>query len=171
VIIIDDSESMRKHHWEDMTELLGIIAYMIKSYDKDGLDLYFAQSNTKHNGDTSSKLVGIVQKRKHAEGLGYTDMSVRLEQILGEYTGKIQSQKWQNIITRGLNVYIFTDAIWTPLCDIVPAIDKMVETLVTHKLPEKQVGLQFISFGDDAECLKRLKLVDSYLVSKPKLPQ
>jgi hypothetical protein len=47
----------------------------------------------------------------------------------------------------------------------------MVETLVTHKLPEKQVGLQFISFGDDAECLKRLKLVDSYLVSKPKLPQ
>jgi hypothetical protein len=68
-------------------------------------------------------------------------------------------------------VYIFTDAIWTPLCDIVPAIDKMVETLVTHKLPEKPVGLRFISFGGDAECLKRLRLVDNYLVSKPKLPQ
>ena len=89
VIIIDDSESMQKHYWGDMTELLGIIAYMIKPHDKDGLDLCFAQSNTKHNRDTSSKLVGIVQKRKHAEGLGYTDMSVRLEQILGEYAGKI----------------------------------------------------------------------------------
>jgi hypothetical protein len=171
VIIIDDSESMRKHHWEDMTELLGIITYMIKSFDKDGLDLYFAQSNAKHNEDTSSKLVSIVEKRKHEEDLGYTDMSVRLEQILGEYASKIQRQSWQNIITRGLNVYIFTDALWTPLCDIVPAIDKMVEKLVTHKLPEKQVGLQFISFGDDAECLKRLRLVDNYLVSKPKLPQ
>lgn len=171
MIIIDDSESMRKHHWEDMTELLGIMAYMIKSFDKDGIDLYFAQSNTKHNEDTSSKLVTIVEKRKHEEGLGYTDMSVRLEQILGEYASKIQRQSWQNIITRGLNLYIFTDAIWTPLCDIVPAIDKMVGKLVAFNLPEKQVGLQFISFGDDAECLKRLRLVDNYLVSKPKLPQ
>jgi hypothetical protein len=162
---------MRKHHWEDMTELLGIMAYMIKSFDKDGIDLYFAQSNAKHNEDTSSKLVTIVEKRKHEEGLGYTDMSVRLEQILGEYASKIQRQSWQNIITRGLNLYIFTDAIWTPLCDIVPAIDKMVGKLVAFNLPEKQVGLQFISFGDDAECLIRLKLVDNYLVSKPKLPQ
>jgi hypothetical protein len=162
---------MRKYHWEDMTELLGIIAYMIKSFDKDGLDLYFAQSNAKHNGDTSSKLVSIVEKRKHEEDLGYTDMSVRLEQILGEYATKMQRQIWQNIPTRGLNVYIFTDAIWTPLCDIVPAIDKMVEKMVAHNLPEKQVGLQFISFGDDAECLKRLRLVDNYLVLKPKLPQ
>ncbi|KAH6672041.1 hypothetical protein B0J14DRAFT_85731 [Halenospora varia] len=170
VIIIDDSESMRKHHWEDMIELLGIIAYMIKSFDKDGLDLYFAQSNAKHNEETSSKLVSIVEKRKREEDLGYTDMSVRLEQILGEYARKIQRQSSQNIVTRGLNVYIFTDAIWTPLCDIVPAIDKMVEGLVAHKLPEKQVGLQFISFGDDAECLKRLMLVDNYLVLKPKLP-
>jgi hypothetical protein len=47
----------------------------------------------------------------------------------------------------------------------------MVGKLVALKLPEKQVGLQFISFGDDAECLNRLKLVDNYLVSKPKLPQ
>jgi hypothetical protein len=46
----------------------------------------------------------------------------------------------------------------------------MVETLVALKLPEKQVGLQFISFGDDEEGLKRLKLVDNYLVLKPKLP-
>lgn len=162
---------MRKHHWEDMTELLGIIAYMIKSFDKDGLDLYFAQSNAKHNEETSSKLVSIVEKRKREEDLGYTDMSIRLEQILGEYARKIQRQSSQNIVTRGLNVYIFTDAIWTPLCDIVPAIDKMVEGLVAHKLPEKQVGLQFISFGDDAECLKRLMLVDNYLVLKPELPQ
>ena len=162
---------MRKHHWEDMTELLGIITYMIKSFDKDGLDLYFAHSNAKHNGDTSSKLVSIVKKRKHDKDLGYTDMSVRLEQILGEYAGKIQREWRQNVIPRGLNVYIFTDAIWTPLCDIVPAIDKMVETLVAHKLPEKQVGLQLISFGDDVEGLKRLKLVDNYLVSKPTLPQ
>jgi len=47
----------------------------------------------------------------------------------------------------------------------------MVEKLVAHNLPEKQVGLQFISFGDDAEGLKRLRLVDNYLVLKPRLPQ
>lgn len=162
---------MRKHHWEDMTELLGIIAYMIKSYDKDGIDLYFAHSNARHNGDTSSKLVTIVEKRKHEEDLGYTDMSVRLEQILGEYANKLERHSRQSKATRGLNLYIFTDAVWTPLCDIVPAIDKMVGEMVALNLPEKQVGLQFISFGDDAECLKRLKLVDNYLVSKPKLPQ
>ena len=125
---------MRKHHWEDMTELLSIIAYMIKPFDKDGLDLYFANSNAKHNRDTSSKLVSIIEKRKHDKDLGYTDMSLRLEQILSEYASRIRRESKQNIITRGLNVYIFTDAIWTPYFDVVPAIDKMVETLVAHEL-------------------------------------
>lgn len=162
---------MRLDHWEDMTQLLGIIAYMIKSFDKDGLDLYFAQSGVKHHSDNSSKLVGIVEKRKVCKDLGFTDLSVRLERVLGEYAVKLERETRQGIATPGLSVYIFTDAIWTPLCDIVPAIDKMVRTLVKLQLPEKQVGLQFISFGTDTEGLTRLKLVDNYLVLKPSLPQ
>jgi hypothetical protein len=161
---------MRNDYWDDMTELLSIITYMIKSFDEDGLDLYFANSNVKYKVDTSKKIVGIVEKRKRDKDFGLTDMTFRLERILDEYARKLQLERWKNNPPRGLNVYIFTDARWTQFCDIVPAIDKMVETLVALKLPEKQVGLQFISFGDDEEGLKRLKLVDNYLVSKPKLP-
>ncbi|RDL30168.1 uncharacterized protein BP5553_10446 [Venustampulla echinocandica] len=168
VIIIDDSESMRKH-WKDMAELLGIIAYMIKPHDKDGLDLYFTSSASRYHEYNSTKLVSIVEKRTSCEDMGYTDMSVRLEQVLEDYACKIQ-RKPMGGRTRGLNVYIFTDAIWTPLCNIVPAIHTMVKTLVANDLPEKQVGLQFISFGDDAQSLERLRLVDSFLVSKPDFP-
>jgi hypothetical protein len=149
-----------------MTELLSIIAYMIKPFDNDGLDLYFADSTAKQNGATSSKLVQFVAERTR-EDFGLTNMSFRLEQIQHEYTSKIRSDSEKGKSTRGLNVYIFTDARWLPSCDIVPAIDKMVGTLVANKLPEHHIGLQFVSFGNDVEGLKRLQLVDNYLVSRP----
>lgn len=169
VIIIGDSQSMLEHR-KNMTELLGIFAYMIKAHDKDSLDLYFATSADKRNEKTSSKLVRIVEKRRGSGDLGYTEMSVRLEQVLGDYTSKIQREAKMAVRTRGLNVYIFTDAVWTPLCDIVPSIDRMVKTLTTYQLPEKQVGLQFISFGNNLDGLARLRLVDNFLVSKPEFP-
>ncbi len=146
-----------------MTELLGIIAYMIKTHDKNGLDMYFATSTSMYHEATSSKLVDIVRKKELCENMGWTDMSVPLEKVLGEYGNKIQREKRKGIPSRGLNVYIFTDALWISTCNIVPAIDKMVSELITHQLPEKQVGLQFISFGDDREGLDRLKLVDNCL--------
>lgn len=153
-----------RRHWPDMTELLGIIAYMIKHYDKDGLDFYFASSRTKYHGDTSSKIVSFVdQKRQCKNNWGHTDMSNPLEQVLGDYARKIRRERLIGGTTRGLNVYVFTDANWMPQCNIVPAIDEIVKTLVEHGLPEKQVGLQFISFGNHPECMGRLRLVDNYL--------
>lgn len=169
-MIVDDSDSMREH-WGDMTQLLGIIAYMIKPYDADGLDLYFASSKSKHHEKKSSKLVNILEQRSRRKGVwGDTNMSILLEEVLSGYGNKIRRERILHAKTRPLNVYIFTDANWTRQCDIVPPIDKMVKTLVQHGLPENQVGLQFISFGNDPESLRRLTLVDNYLVSMPTIP-
>jgi hypothetical protein len=66
---------MRNDYWDDMTELLSIITYMIKSFDEDGLDLYFANSNIKYKVDTSKKIVGIVEKRKRDKDFGLTDLN------------------------------------------------------------------------------------------------
>ncbi|CZR56655.1 uncharacterized protein PAC_06544 [Phialocephala subalpina] len=170
VIIIDDSESMRKH-WKDMTDLVSIIVYMLKHYDENGLDLYFASSRTKYHENTSTKIVNhLGQRESRKDDWGLTDMSSRLDQVLGDYGRMIKQKRRIDGTTRPLNVYVFTDANWTTQCNIVPAIDEMVMTLRETRLHEKHVGLQFISFGDDPACLGRLRLVDNHLVSMPDLP-
>lgn len=161
VFIIDDAESMRRH-WPELTKVFGILAYMIKPHDKDGLDVCFTSSKTLSNEKHTSKLVAIIEKKMNEKDKGWRDISGTLESVLGGYARKLKTRTGvQNV--RPLNVYILTDGCWTPSCDVVPAIDNIVNTLLELKLPEKQVGLQFISFGDDKDGLARLKLLDSYL--------
>lgn len=62
---------------------------------------------------------------------------------------------------RSLNVYIFTDGIWQPECDLKPLIRRVVNKLKGNE-PYK-VGIQFISFGEDARGLESLETLDDFL--------
>jgi len=148
-----------RQHWPEVKKVFGILAYMVKTFDPDGLDLYFTQSPEKHHHKHTKYLVNIVDKRMDNLEKGRSDISIRLDAILNAHIAQLRRPL---AIHHPLNVYILTDGIWTPSCNIVPAIDKTVNMMVELSL-RKQVGLQFISFGTDPEGLARMELVDNRL--------
>ena len=87
-------------------------------------------------------------------------MSASLDKILSKYAALLRQER-EN--ARELNVYIFTDGVWNPDCDVVPEIDKIVQTILELNLSQRKIGLQFISFGDDEDGLARLNLLDNCL--------
>jgi len=124
IFIIDDAESMRVH-WADVEKVFGILAYMSKTLDSNGLDLYFTQSREKFHEKHSTQLVAIVRKRMVTKKKGLSDMSTRLEHILEEYISSLKRGQRTGVgKVPHLSIYIFTDGIWTPSCDIVPIIKK-----------------------------------------------
>lgn len=150
-------------YWKKVQDLFRILAYILKSMDKDGLDLYFTSSNKKYHHNHTTRLVEEVERRGEVKNRGSNDMSDRLEQILGEHGTAIKQASRAGRLPKALNVYVFTDGKWDPRSNIVPSIDTIVNLMHTLQVPEKNVGLQFIRFGDYEEGLKKLRLVDNYL--------
>jgi hypothetical protein len=154
-----------------MCDLFSILAYIVKGSDDDGIDMYFTMMATKYNRRHVSELVEIIKKRK-AELEGTSNINDRLNQVLMEYDRAIRNQinlrKSRSPFApaqdmKPLTVYVFTDGRWTRRSDPKPAIESLVSSLVALKYPSSQVGIQFISFGRDAEALKRFEHYDSGL--------
>ena len=158
-----------KSHWPDVRELLGLLGYILKSYDQNGLDLYFTSSNKSYSKvRTSSNLLAIFdQKQPH----GKLDMSERLGSIVSEYQRRLNKQHTKNSLrakigqeeTRPLSLYVFTDGTWQPDCDVASVIRSMVDSLDQHNLLRTQVGIQFIRFGNRPEGIERLTALDTGL--------
>ena len=168
VFIVDDTLSMSPH-WNDMASVFSILAYMVKTCDPDGIDLYFTMSPDKYHNRNSSPLVEIVEKRGCQ---GSSNISFRLDSILSDYKSKLKDQYGLRTShsrfapkkdVRPLNLYIFTDGRWRPKCDPSSAIKNLVDLLVDLKLEATQVGIQFISFGDNKADLRRLEHLDDEL--------
>jgi hypothetical protein len=170
VFVIDDSVSMRPY-WDEMCSLFEILSYMVKKSDNDGLDLFFTMSNKEYNVKDTRKLVQIVTERK-SRLEGQSDVNIRLDQILGRYNSNLRNQialrkqgsPYAPIREmKPLSVYVFTNAMWTNNSDPTPAIKSIVDSLIDLGSPRGQVGIQFISFGQDQECLDRLDRLDKGL--------
>ncbi|CAG8952521.1 hypothetical protein HYFRA_00009625 [Hymenoscyphus fraxineus] len=173
VFIIDDASSM-KNHWDEMSILFGVLAYIVKKSDDDGIDLYFSMSETRHHHPDTKKLIEVVNRRKsHLEG--HSSINVRLQHVLGEYNTKLRNQialrrsgnphiPFRDI--KPLSVYVFTDGVWTPRTDPQPAIESIVGSLEELNANPGQVGIQFISFGQDPKPLERLERLDKGLKLK-----
>jgi hypothetical protein len=159
-------------YWDKVIDVFSILAYIVKESDPDGIDLYFTMSppRERHNGKRTSKLEKIVRDRKPR---GKSDIRVALDSILNDYTGRLGIQKArrrglarfapQEKDLRPLNLYVLTDGVWQDRCDAVPPIRRLVDRLIELNMDEKQIGIQFISFGDDPRGLARLDVLDSDL--------
>ena len=178
--MIDNASSMIPH-WSNARELLGLLFYLVKRADLKVVDLHFT-SPARHyyRFKTTTDVLGIFDQNR-PRSQGHCDMSFNLSFIVGKYQkdlnkiharrsifDKIRSQE-----TRPLSLYIFTDAVWQPKCDVAPVIKALVSTLNQQNLHKQQAGLQFIRFGnseqgmkrlDDLDNLKRSSIVDMYVM-------
>ncbi|PVH88884.1 hypothetical protein DL98DRAFT_565731 [Cadophora sp. DSE1049] len=169
--LIDNSRSM-KVHWADVTMLVGILAYMVKPFDSNGLEMMYTISSSKSiTSKHSSKLVASLEKTKPA---GMSDISIRLNSILEQYKSKIHevygagsrvTAKARNDV-RPLTLYVLTDGVWHPKCDAETPIKNLVRTLLELKaeVSPKQVGVQFIYFGNNAIGKARVKKLDDKII-------
>lgn len=145
-------------HWNDVAMILDPIYYILKDCDPDGIEFYWTIGGSSQSPRFSStKEMRVAVKNKTPSGR--TDISVRLDAVLAAYRQKLHSHN-SHRRERPMNVYIFTDGIWADGGDAEGPVKRMVNVLKRFKLQRSQVGIQFISFGDNAEALKRLEQLD-----------
>lgn len=158
-------------HWNRVILVFYVLAYLLKDSDPDGMDLLYTVSVDKQKSKKPDRL------REHLRTVscgGRSDIGLRLGAILHEYAKNLQvGAKPQRIFgisrkkkqTRPMNLYILTDAVWQPHSDVVKPIRTLIRKLDELGLPEYQVGIQFILFGQNQEGINRLEHLDSGLES------
>ena len=179
VFLVDDSASMYPY-WKTMKEFCKHLMYVVKAYDKNGVDLYFTVSRKEYNSKKSSELINYVPtKPSTAE----CDMEAQLGTILHGYADKLRShrnmsplrptssssflRKKKTAIDHGgldeLNVYVLTAGIWQEQTNVRAPIEALVTTMMELNYPKRQVGIQFIRFGNDPEAIETLQRLDDGL--------
>ena len=157
-------------HVAEIKRLTVLLAYMVKNSNPDGVDMYFTKSTLKIKSEKKTKNLSRAFTNVIFEGS--SNMEWKLGQILDEYKSKLGTQsraKWfllhkpQLQAVRPLSIYVLTDGVWQPKCDVRVTIANFVESLQQHKLLNKQVGIQFIRFGNNQEGGERLAELDSKL--------
>lgn len=166
VFLIDNSESMAVHHHQ-VKRLLELLSYMVQLSVPDGLDLYFTTCPKKLRPRSNSK---ILQELDNKSAFGAPDMRERFANIVENYRCEFEKKNiWDRIwhstrrFPRKFSLYVFTDGVWQPKTTLIREVETLVEFLIDHKLTNKQIGIQFIRFGDDPTGIARLDKLDSGL--------
>lgn len=153
---------------ERVREVLDLLAYMLLESDPDGLDVYYTNDREKLKGKTHHSILRAFDKHPFQ---GTPDMRERFADILARYQEKLG--KKNGFLTRlvhkdtppkgprRLNLYVLTDAVWQPRTDLTIGIETLVSHLLKHGLTNKQIGIQFIRFGNDGEGIDRLNRLDA----------
>lgn len=172
VFMIDNTESMKTHR-KEVRNTLEAMAYLAKSYDPDGMDIHFTMSRGK--GSKIKTTEKLLQKFDSEQFSGTSDMQSQLATYLEEYKRKFSDQHRFSVTSAIKNVslskarqgppprlslYIFTDGIWQPRSEVELPIKLMVEYLQENKMLNKQVGIQFVQFGDNKPAIQRLEYYD-----------
>ena len=157
-------------HREQVRKVLELLSYLTKDFDPDGLDLYFTTDPEKLKPKNNAQMLKELDCRP---AHGYPDMRERFAAITGEYQNRFgkrnkfskirhpNSTPWKG--PRRLSLYVLTDGVWHNKCTLRTEVKTLVEYLIGHKLTNKQIGIQFIRFGNNQTGIDRLKVLDSGL--------
>jgi len=157
-----------KPYWKSLTRVVEALTYILKYVNPNGLDLSFTIcGETLKKNPKATSLVNMVKSRSELLK-GTTDMNLRLSEILETYQTELEKPKtFLRKSVLPMNLYILTDGIWEPNCDAAGPITNLVNKLNKLHKGRVQVGIQFISFGNNAEAIDRLNILDSGLGLKP----
>jgi hypothetical protein len=170
MFLIDDSKSMAPY-WDQVKVVLEALSYIVKDCDPDGTELYFTISSQYRRDQNTTGLLKMLNNKSLK---GSTDIDLRLNEILEKYKVKLDERSsWMSSIrsiakkepkvVRPLNLYILTNGIWESQSTGETPIVNFVQKLLKLGKIKSQVGIQFISFGDNAIGLERMRKLDSKL--------
>ena len=155
-------------YWQQMKEHVELLAYMVRDCDPNGLDLYVTPFHKPLKSKSVPFLLEQIERRPPG---GLPDMRNAFASIIEKYQDKFSTKtlfdRWFHgpapKAPRKLSLYVLTDAVWYPKCDLKMTVTSLVRHLMEHKFTNKQIGIQFIRFGDHPEGIQRLEELDSQL--------
>ncbi|KAK3076353.1 hypothetical protein LTS18_013241, partial [Coniosporium uncinatum] len=181
VFLLDDSPSMRRH-WDPLCQTLEVLAYMVKHFDPNGIDMYFTVLGNCSLGVTkTTELVGVARSRMpntptELNRYKPCDVEKRLGEIVERYCGRLREEKWASGGTNGrrfiggrkeavrkMCVFVLTNGMWEDGTKADPLIKGLVGTLDVCDKPADQVGVQFVRFGSEEKGVRRLRRLDEGL--------
>lgn len=157
-------------YWQQVRELLDLLAYIVKNDDPDGVDIYFTCPFKKYpSSKTTTALLEKLNRHKPRDSHDISDMSDSLWRIVNEYETYLKQTSYPKRIfptrrsqtARPLSLYILTDAVWPSSCDVASVVERQVKSLNQHNKMRSQVGIQFIRFGNDPQGIIRLEYLDN----------
>ncbi|QDS71140.1 hypothetical protein FKW77_009908 [Venturia effusa] len=158
LIVADDSFSMRSHKLE-VKAMVDLLAWTIKGFDPDGVELRLAVTNTTFNFKHSTELVESLNESDHN---GPCDMSYCLSQIFDQYKDKVnRHRRGLGSSFRRMSIYVLTNGVWQTPSEVEEQITDFVKFLEQHEMDRRQVGIQSIRFGDDELGMSRLHNLDT----------
>ena len=159
-----------KPHKGEVRDLFALLGYLVKSKDPDGIELFFTKSSERK--DKAKNTGQLLRTLDTVSYFGKSNIRLQLGEILQDYHTKLRDQNppisLLNFMrsrrrARRQTVYIFTDGVWQPECDLSEMIEKLVNSLEHNSMEREQFGIQFIRFGNDPEGKVRLDKLDSGL--------
>lgn len=157
-------------HRKEVQDLFGLLRYLVKGTDPDGIELHFTQSRDKK---CKARNTGqLLRSLETVPYLGTTNIRTSLDDIFQDYHARLKEHKsTRSLLTwkrspqpvRRQNVYILTNSVWQPSCDPAPTIRKLLDSLDENYMEREQFGIQFIRFGNDPDGIAGLNQLDSGL--------
>ena len=143
---------------------------MVAKHDPDGPDLYVTTDMKQLKPGTDSRMLQELDKRPAKDA---PDMRHCFAQIIEKYQNRFEKRNYLSRIfhprttpakgPRKLSLYVLTDGVWQKKTDLRQVIRTLVNHLIQNKLTNKQIGIQFIRFGDDRRGMRRLRKLDAEL--------
>ncbi|KAH9968167.1 hypothetical protein BC827DRAFT_1263887 [Russula dissimulans] len=156
VVIIDDSDSMGGTLWSEARDALAGVAELSRLKGGEGLDMYCLNSHQYRND-----LRTETEVRDFFNSLvpqGQTPIGAKLRQILNHYVPRVEDPILRS---KPISILVITDGV--PTDDPKPVIIEFARRLDAKNVPLRQLGIQFVQIGDDADATEALKELDDQL--------
>ena len=143
---------------DELIYLLRILMYMVKKKDPNGVELYFLSTQKGSTFKETKRMCDAVKKHKF---VAPTSLEIRLGEYFHPYSEKIQKLGMSEQFRKRI-VYVMTDGVLESGADTDghEAIKGIVNAIARAGMLKHQVGVQFISFGNDFRGLTRLRRLD-----------
>jgi hypothetical protein len=135
--------------------MASLLVYVLKGFDSDGIDMHLSVAH-KTSTIANSKYLG--RFLNESTFTGQCNMAYCLGQIFETYKAKITSNAKR---LKPINIYILTNAVWQPKCEVDVLIIDFVKFLMDKDQWLRQVGIQFIRFGDSEASKVCLETLDT----------
>ena len=157
-------------HRNDVKMVLELLWAMVARHDPDGAELYITTDMKALKPKTDYRMLRELDKRPAKNA---PDMRHCFAHIIENYQNQFGTRNitskllhWKATPAKGprkLSLYVLTDGIWQAKTDLRQVIRTLVDHLIQYKLTNKQIGIQFIRFGNDEGGSERLEMLDSGL--------
>ena len=159
-----------KPYRNEVKTVLELLWAMVSKHDPDGADLYITTDMKALKPRTDSRVLQELDSRPAKDA---PDMRHCFAQIIEKYQNQFGTRNyasklrhWRATPAKGprkLSLYVLTNGVWQTRTDLRHVIRTLVDHLIEHKLTNKQIGIQFIRFGNDERGTQRLEKLDSGL--------